>query len=78
MHDRRYVRQVRALLEASTAAARAAALDGHPLDWLQDSVSLDAVRRVTPAWRDSTLDEDWRETVRALLDRSWRGVRGQG
>jgi glyoxylase-like metal-dependent hydrolase (beta-lactamase superfamily II) len=78
MHDMRYVRQVRALLEASNAAARAAALDGHPLDWLQDSVSLDAVRRVTPAWRDSTLDEDWRETVRALLDRSWRGVRGQG
>ena len=78
MHDMSYLRQVRGLLEASNTAARAAAVDGHQLDWLQDSVHLDQVRRATPAWRDSTLDDDWRETVRALLDRSWRGVRGQG
>lgn len=77
MHDMSYVRQVRALLEAATAAARQAALDGHPLDWLQDSVRLDEVRRATPAWRDPSLDEDWRDTIRALMERAWRGVRGQ-
>jgi hypothetical protein len=38
----------------------------------------EAPRRATPVWQDSTLDEDWRQSVRALLDRSWRGVRGQG
>ena len=78
MHDMSYVRQVRALLEAGNAAARAGALDGRTLDWLQDSVHLDEIRRATPAWQDPSLDEDWRESVRILLDRAWRGVRGQG
>jgi glyoxylase-like metal-dependent hydrolase (beta-lactamase superfamily II) len=78
MHDASYIRQVRALLEGATAAARTRALEGRSLDWLQDSVRLDEVRQATPAWQGAGLDEDWRETVRALLERAWRGVRGQG
>jgi cyclase len=78
MHDMSYLRQVRALLGAGTSAARTRALEGRSLDWLQDSVHLDEVRRATPAWQDPSLDEDWRETVRILLERAWRGVRGQG
>lgn len=78
MRDFGYVRRVRRLLEAASERATAGALEGRTLDWVQDSVRLDDVRRATPVWTDPALDADWALTVRLLLDRAWRGVRGQG
>lgn len=78
MHDFGYVRQVRALLEAATSRVGAMALEGKTLDQIQGSLRLDDVRAGTPAWRDLGLDGDWAYSVRILLERAWRGVRGQG
>jgi glyoxylase-like metal-dependent hydrolase (beta-lactamase superfamily II) len=78
MRDWGYVRQVRRLLEAATSRTAAMALEGRTLDQLQDSLTLDDLRRATPAWTGAALDEDWRQTVRVLIERAWRGVRGQG
>jgi cyclase len=78
MRDFRYVRQVRRLLEAATSQATAMALKGRTLEQVQDSVTLEDVRRGVPVWQGSKLDEDWRDNTRALLERAWRGVRGQG
>ena len=78
MRDFRYVRQVRAMLEAATSRVEAMALQGRTLDQVQDSVTLQDVRKSVPVWRDPALDEDWKANVRALVERAWRGVRGQG
>jgi glyoxylase-like metal-dependent hydrolase (beta-lactamase superfamily II) len=76
MRNWEYVRQVRGLLEAATSRTEALALQGRTLVQIQDSLSLDDIRRATPAWRGAALDADWKETVQALIERAWRGVRG--
>jgi phage terminase small subunit len=58
---------------ASTSPPRA----GRTLEQIQEEVTLDDVRRSCPAWTPASLDEDWRETVKSLVERSFRGVRGQ-
>lgn len=78
MRDASYVRQVRALLEAATSRVTALAFEGKTLDQIQETLDLEDIRRATPAWRDPALDADWRLSVRVLIERAWRGVRGQG
>jgi glyoxylase-like metal-dependent hydrolase (beta-lactamase superfamily II) len=78
MRDWSYPHRVRGLLEAATSRAEAMALRGRPLAEVQDSVTLADHRAATPAWQGAALDADWRETVRILVERAWRGVRGQG
>jgi glyoxylase-like metal-dependent hydrolase (beta-lactamase superfamily II) len=78
MRDWTYPRQVRRLLESATSRVGAMAVQGRTLDQVQDSVSLDDVRAATPVWQGAALDADWKESVRALVERAWRGVRGQG
>lgn len=78
LRDRAYLRQVRALLEASNARVEEKVRAGHTLEQIQEEVTLDDVRRTCPAWTPATLDADWRETVKALVERSFRGIRGQG
>jgi len=36
------------------------------------------IRRRVPAWTDKEHDEDWDYIVRTVIERAWRGVRGQG
>jgi glyoxylase-like metal-dependent hydrolase (beta-lactamase superfamily II) len=78
LRDRTYLRQVRALLEASNARVEERLRAGRTLEQIQEEVTLDDVRRSCPAWTPASLDEDWRETVKSLVERSFRGVRGQG
>jgi glyoxylase-like metal-dependent hydrolase (beta-lactamase superfamily II) len=78
LRDRAYLRQVRALLEASNARVEEKLRAGHTLEQIQEEVTLDDLRRTCPAWAPASLDEDWRETVKSLVERSFRGVRGQG
>jgi len=78
LHDRAYLRQVRALLEASNARVEEKLRAGRTLEQIQEEVTLDDVRRSCPAWTPASLDDDWRETVKSLVERSFRGVRGQG
>jgi len=78
MHDHSYTRQVRQLLEAATSRVAAMAREGMTLDQIQNAISLDDVRRRTPAWQPGELDADWTANLKALVERAWRGVRGQG
>ncbi len=41
-------------------------------------MTLDDVRKICPVWTPASLDEDWRQSVKTLVERSFRGVRGQG
>ena len=78
MRDHTYTRQVRELLEGATSRVEAMLRQGKPVEQIQDSVHLEEIRRTVPAWGGKELDEDWDYIVRTLLERAWRGVRGQG
>jgi cyclase len=78
MHDHSYTRQVRELLEAATSRVAAMAREGKTLEQIQGTVSLDDIRAKTPAWRPAELNDDWVANTKALVERAWRGVRGQG
>ena len=77
MRDFGYARQVRAMLQAATSRVEAMALRGRTLEQVQDSVTLDDVRKSVPVWSDPALDEAWNANVRVLIERAWRGVCGQ-
>jgi glyoxylase-like metal-dependent hydrolase (beta-lactamase superfamily II) len=77
LRDHAYTRQVRALLEATTTRVAALAKEGRSLDEIQNELDLNDVRAAVPAWSGAR-EEDWQATTRALIERAWRGVRGQG
>jgi glyoxylase-like metal-dependent hydrolase (beta-lactamase superfamily II) len=76
--DHTYTRQVRAVLEAVTARVAAMAKQGRSLDEIQNELDLSDVRAPVAAWSGTERDEDWEVTTRTLIERAWRGVRGQG
>jgi cyclase len=78
MHDHTYTRQVRTLLEAGTTRVAALARQGKTLEQVQAGIDLGDVRKAVPAWSAPELDADWRELVSTLVERAWRGVRGNG
>jgi len=77
MRDHTYTRTVRQLMEAVTSRADSMTRRGMTLQQVQDSMSLEDVRRGYPAWNDGVPPEDWRAITRILIERAWRGVRGQ-
>ncbi len=78
MRDASYIRSVRLLLDAAMSEVEAHIRDGKTLAQVQDVVKLESVRASVAAWRDAKNDAGWREVMRALVERCWRGVRGQG
>jgi glyoxylase-like metal-dependent hydrolase (beta-lactamase superfamily II) len=78
MRDFSYTRKVREMLEAATSRTDSLARQGLTLDQIQKTINLDDLRRGYPVWTDSVPESDWRATVEALVERAWRGVRGQG
>jgi len=75
-HDHAYTRQVRELLERVTSRVEAMAREGKTLEQIQASFDARDLRK--GAWADPALDEDWKVTMTTLIERAWRGVRGQG
>jgi glyoxylase-like metal-dependent hydrolase (beta-lactamase superfamily II) len=75
-HDHAYTRQVRELLEGVTSRVEAMAREGKTLEQIQASLEAGDLRK--GAWTDPALDEDWKVTMTTLIERAWRGVRGQG
>lgn len=78
MQDHGYTRKVRQLMEAVTSRADSMARRGMPLDQVQDSMSLEDVRRGYRTWTDGVPADDWRQITRILIERAWKGVRGLG
>jgi len=74
--DHAYTRQVRELLERVTSRVEAMAREGKTLEQIQASLEASDLRK--GVWADPALDEDWKVTMTTLIERAWRGVRGQG
>jgi hypothetical protein len=65
-------------MEAVTARVDSAARRGLTLEQVQDTVTLDDFRTRFPTDDPEGHREEWRATMRVLVERAWRGVRGQG
>jgi glyoxylase-like metal-dependent hydrolase (beta-lactamase superfamily II) len=78
MRDHRYTRQMRELLQGVTSRVAAMVRQGTPVEQVQDSLAHESAWRKVPAWTGAKLDADWDYTFRVLIERAWRGVRGQG
>ena len=78
MRDHGYTRLVREMMEAVTARVDTAVRRGFTLEQVQDSVTLEDFRKRWPAEDSEAHRDDWRTIVRVLVERAWRGVRGQG
>lgn len=78
LRDHAYTRAVRALLDAVLAGVERALAEGWTLERAQQDIDVSGVRATVPAWRDPALDADFRTVTTVLIERAWRGVRGQG
>jgi glyoxylase-like metal-dependent hydrolase (beta-lactamase superfamily II) len=78
MRDHRYTRLVRELMEAVTARVDSTARRGLTLEQVQASVTLEDFRTRWPTDDPESHREEWRTIIRVLVERAWRGVRGQG
>jgi glyoxylase-like metal-dependent hydrolase (beta-lactamase superfamily II) len=78
MSDHTYTRQVRELMEAVTTRVTELARQGRTLEQVQAAVDAAEVRAKVPAWSGKDMDGDWKIILNVLVERAWRGVRGQG
>ena len=78
MRDHAYVRQVRELLEAATTRVAALVREGKTIEEIRAAVTLHDFRARWGMDTDAAAREDWRQVADALVERAWRGVRGQG
>jgi glyoxylase-like metal-dependent hydrolase (beta-lactamase superfamily II) len=76
MRDLSYVHAVHALIDGVTSQVATFLARGMTLDQMQQSVDVAHLRAGSPAWSSSALDNDWKATVRALVDRAWHELRG--
>ena len=72
------VRPLLPLMEAVTARVDSAARRGLNLEQAQDAVTMEDFRTRFPADDPEGHREEWRAITRVLVERAWRGVRGQG
>jgi glyoxylase-like metal-dependent hydrolase (beta-lactamase superfamily II) len=77
MTDHAYTRAIEDLLDTALARVEALVRKGRSLAQVQDELNLDDVRARVPDWGTAS-EEDWTYTRRALAERAFVGVRGQG
>lgn len=79
MTDHAYTRAIADLLDTTLARVEALVRKGRSLAQVQDELNLDDVRARVPDWNGAGVsEEDWTYTRRALAERAFAGLRGQG
>ena len=77
MRDHSYVSRLRAMFEDALAKVTAMTLDGKTLAQIQATIDLSAHRKGFAPW-ESRSDKAWKANADTLVERVWRGIRGQG
>ena len=77
MPDHSYVARVRSLIDDTLKGVEAMIRDGKTLAQIQAGLDLSRHRRAFAPW-ESASDAAWKANMDALIDRAWRGIRGQG
>jgi predicted alpha/beta superfamily hydrolase/glyoxylase-like metal-dependent hydrolase (beta-lactamase superfamily II) len=76
MHDHTYTHAMRGLIDGVSSQVATMLSQGLTLAQMQERVDATSLRAASPAWAGADLDEDWKITVRALVDRAWHALRG--
>ena len=76
MHDLTYVSGMRRLIESVNAQVASMLKEGSTLDQMKQRVDVASVRSSVAAWQGTELDNDWRVTINALVERAWHALRG--
>jgi glyoxylase-like metal-dependent hydrolase (beta-lactamase superfamily II) len=76
MRDLSYVRAVHGLIDGVVSQVATCLAQGMTLDQIQQNVDVTRLRAGAAVWSGSGLDNDWKATVRALVDRAWHELRG--
>lgn len=76
--DHAYTVRVRSLLEAATSRVERLIREGKTLEQVQAGVDLEDARKGFAPWNELEDPADWKTTTDVLVERAWRGVRGQG
>ena len=77
MRDFTYVSRVRALIEDALKKTETMIREGKTLAQIQAAMDLSAHRKAFAPWAGST-DAGWKTNSDTLVERAWRGIRGQG
>ncbi len=77
MRDHAYTRRVRELFEAALAGVEKMAREGRTLEQVQEELLLEEPRKGYAPWLEAPA-EDWSYVRKTLIERCWRGLRGQG
>jgi cyclase len=77
LRDHSYVRRLRAMYEEALAKVTSLALEGKTLAQIQATVDLLNHRKGFAPWESET-EKLWKTNTDILLERVWRGIRGQG
>lgn len=77
--DHKYTRQVREFLETAMKKVEALIRQGKTIEQVQEAMRMDEFKK--GAWdtsREGFLEEDWKYNLNTIVERIWRGIRGQG
>lgn len=76
MKDHSYTRQVRAFLEGILSKTEAMIRQGMTLDQIRATINMDEYRK--GVWSNEADAADWKTNLNTIVERAWRGIRGQG
>jgi len=76
MRDMAYVRAVHALIDGVTSQVATFLGLSMTLDEIQQKIDVSHLRGGSSAWSAVALDDDWKATVHALVERAWHELRG--
>ncbi len=78
MDNHAYTKKLRETFEAILFRVEILVREGKTLDQTQDLIELDDLRAGYPLWNEGVSEEDWAFTKKTLVERAYKGVRGQG
>jgi len=78
-NDHSYTRQVREFLETTMKKVEDLIRQGKTIEQVQETINMDEFKK--GAWdpsREGFLQDDWKFNLNTIVERIWRGIRGQG
>jgi cyclase len=78
MHDLAYVGKLRLTFAAILERVEALVRQGRTLEQIQAEIELDDLRAGYAIWNENVPETDWKTVMTVLVERAFRGVRGQG
>ena len=78
-NDHSYTRQVREFLGTAMKKVEALIRQGKTIEQVQEAMNMDEFKKgVWDSSKEGFREEDWNYNLNTIVERIWRGIRGQG